>query len=280
MDSNRTASDCEHRQANVRATDWRAAPQHLRVHSGEVHVWRIPLDTSHELVSPMLSHAEQHRADTFRDAAHRDAYIRAHSALRTILSAYLGGAPAHLEFIEGAFGKPSLAPPNADQLEFNLAHSGDFAILAVTADRAVGVDIIRWDGSIDHSGVAARMFSVRELEALHSIDASPARMMEGFYAAWSRKEAYVKATGRGLAGTQDFDVSLIPGEPASLIADRADTAASSRWSMISLPVPAGYSAALVCAELTADISLFDAAISGATFQADHASANPNSTSAT
>jgi 4'-phosphopantetheinyl transferase len=83
--------------------------------------------------------------------------------------------------------------------------------------------------------------------------------MEGFFSAWSRKEAYLKATGHGISrGLDHFDVTLSPGEPARLLADRLEPHALTRWAMTAVPVGAGYSAALVVEGTLDDMLLLDA----------------------
>lgn len=189
----------------------------------------------------------------------------AHGAMRTILAAYQRMKPFDLRFETGQFGKPALVPAAPEgRFEFNLSHSGDLALLAVARDRAVGVDVVRWDPAMAHTEVAERYFSPVEREALRSLAGAPERAVEGFFSAWSRKEAYLKATGHGVSrGLDHFDVSLSPGEPAALIADRRDGDAPSRWTMVALAAGAGYSATLVVAAPAAAIALFDAPAPGA-----------------
>lgn len=177
--------------------------------------------------------------------------------LRRLLGAYGDVSPDALEFVAGEHGKPSLAGAAAGRgLEFNLAHSGEIALVAIARGRAVGVDVERWDPGIDHRDLAERFFSPGEREALADLAGSADRLAEGFCSAWSRKEAYLKATGAGITrGLQHFDVSLAPGQPARLLADRLDAAAVERWVMRGIAPAPGYSAALVVAAPLEDVSL-------------------------
>ena len=87
-----------------------------------------------------------------------------------------------------------------------------------------------------------------------------ARLIEGFFAAWTRKEAYLKATGAGITrGLHHFDVSLSPDERARLLADRLDPSAAASWAMQALRPAAGFSAALVATAPLVGVRLFDAA---------------------
>lgn len=259
-------------------SDWGPGPRSPHLPAGDVHVWRIALDPEHsaEPYSSLLSPEERERALRLRSAADRTAFVIAHGAMRTILAAYTQSTAVQVAFEQGPFGKPVLASAvNRARLEFNLAHSGDVALLAIARERAVGVDIARWDAGVDHSAVAERSFSPLERETLRSLADAPDVFIEAFYSAWTRKEAYLKATGRGLTGgLEHFDVSFAPGEPPALIADRTDSQAHSRWTMVSLAVSASYSAALAVARPVGTIVLFDAPapLTAASLHAPHASA--------
>lgn len=159
--------------------------------------------------------------------------------MRMILAGYASTRPEGLRFQFGPFGKPSLAPEgNPERLEFNLSHSGDLALLAVARGRAVGVDIARRDEGADHVGIAERYFSPVEKATLLALGGTA----EAFYSTWTRKEAYVKATGLGLSrGLYSFDVD-----------------AASQWTMVDLAAQEGYAAALVVANPVGAVTLFDA----------------------
>jgi 4'-phosphopantetheinyl transferase len=224
-----------------------------------VHVWRIRLaEESEEDLWSVLSTDERERARKFHFEIHRRGFVVAHAALRQILSGYIGEPAERLTFVTGEFGKPALE--NARGLEFNLSHSGDLALLAVSRSGDVGVDVERWNAEIDHLDLAERFFSEEERAALRGLAHASDQVVEGFFAAWSRKEAYLKASGHGISrGLHHFDVSLRPGEPARLIADQLDDVATDRWFMRELSAGDGYSAALVAAAPVDEVLLFDAA---------------------
>ena len=272
--------------------DWRRTPRTPHLADGDAHVWRIAIGPG-VLAQPywsVLCPDERARALRFLDDAHRAAYVRAHGAMRMILAGYVSSTPEALRFQHGTFGKPSLAPDgNVGPLQFNLSDAGDLALLAVARNRAVGIDIARQDALADHAGIAERFFSLLERRSLRSSAGTPERTRDAFYSAWTRKEAYVKATGRGLSrGLDHFDVSMAQGEPPALNADRLDVDAPSRWTMIDLKAQDGYSAALVVAKPVGDVALFNAPAfetmpwmsrsEPASRQAPQASAIPNNTS--
>ena len=239
---------------------WHPAP-HPPLGARDVHVWRIRLDGGRAAdLSPLLSPDEQERANRFRFAENRQSYMVAHGMLRQILARYAGASAAALVFRTGEYGKPSLhAASGARPLEFNLSHSGDYALLAVSRAGPVGVDVERWNAGIEHLELANHFFSPAEREALHGLATAREQMVAGFFAAWSRKEAYLKARGDGIAhGLHHFDVSLLPHEPARLIEDRTDASAPTRWMMRALSAGHGYSAALVAVASVERILLCDA----------------------
>jgi len=133
-------------------------------------------------------------------------------------------------------------------VEFNLSHSDDLALVAVARAHQLGVDLERWSEGVEHLELAERFFSPAERDALRALAHAPDLVEAGFFAAWTRKEAYLKATGHGISrGLHHFDVTLAPGEPAQLLADRLDPEATARWSLIALEPAPGFSAALVVA---------------------------------
>jgi 4'-phosphopantetheinyl transferase len=183
------------------------------------------------ILSRLLSDDERARAATFRFAADRTRYVVAHAALRTLIARYLGTATHRGAFHRGSDGKPALSSRLA--LHFNLAHSRDIALVALAAEREVGVDLEAIDGAREIEHLARRFFSSRESRALLELPSD--RRRPGFFHVWSQKEAYLKGRGDGVAhGLDHFDVSPDPALPARLLADRRDPGAPKRWRLVSL----------------------------------------------
>ena len=178
----------------------------------------------------------------FRFEKDRRRYLIGRGVLRTLLGRYLDLAPQDLRFETAAAGKPHLASGQG-QLQFNLAHSGEYVLIATTDGRAVGIDVEEIDDDFDAREVAAHFFSPGERRDLEMLTGRA--RIEAFFECWTRKEAYVKARGEGLSlPLEQFDVSLRPGEPARLIATRPDPAEARRWQLSGLDVADGYKAAL------------------------------------
>jgi 4'-phosphopantetheinyl transferase len=245
------------------APGWRrAAPGEPPPLAAEaVHVWRIRLDPPGDQADSweLLSDEERRRASRLVQQRHRRRFVAAHSALRRILGGYTARHARELEFTRGEHGKPALATANGDsrRLEFNLSHSADLALVAVARERPVGVDLERWEREMDHLALATRFFSPAERASLGALAERRDDLVHGFFAAWSRKEAYLKARGEGvMRGLHHFDVTLAPGEPARLLADRLDSAID-RWRMRAIVPEEDYSAAIVVADPFEELVLLE-----------------------
>jgi 4'-phosphopantetheinyl transferase len=209
----------------------------------EVHVWRIALDCGGgDSLRSRLSSDELARAARFHFERDRTRFSVARAALREILAHYLGTGPAEIAFVYGDHGKPALAPYG--DLHFNLSHSHDLALCAVTRGREVGVDVERIRELDDLEGIATATFSQRERETLAQL-AGPERLA-GFFNAWTRKEAFVKALGEGLSHPLDrFDVSLAPTARPRLERIDGDSTRAARWSLAAVVIDAAHAAAVV-----------------------------------
>jgi 4'-phosphopantetheinyl transferase len=215
----------------------------LNLQPHQVDVWRIWLDlppASVKHLKSTLSADESQRAARFRFATDRDRYIVAHGSLRNILSEYLGPEPNQLQFSANEHGKPALED---HILDFNLSHSGDYALVAVTGGSKVGVDVELIRSDMEYEKIAERFFSPNEVIELRALPSE--QKVRGFFNCWTRKEAYIKAHGLGLSlPLGSFDVSLTPNEPALLRATRPNPEEAARWTLVSLDVSSGYAGAL------------------------------------
>jgi 4'-phosphopantetheinyl transferase len=162
----------------------------------------------------LIDRPERERVARFRFERDRQRYIRRRGMLRLLLARYLDCAPAKIEFLCNAFGKPFVV--DQGNIRFNLAHSRGLALYAIARGREVGCDIEWRIPQLASPTVAAQFFSHVERRVLWSLPRNC--WEEGFFNCWTRKEAFLKARGDGLLGSLDgFDVSLAPGEPASLL---------------------------------------------------------------
>ena len=195
----------------------------------QIHVWRVPLNQKPDRIAELkevLSPDELARAERFHFEKHRNQFIESRSALRLLLSQYLNISPKELTFSFGAHGKPALANELSNSaLRFNLSRRDGLALIAVTRNREIGVDVELVRADLPVFEIAEVSFSESELATLRSLPEN--LQTAGFYNCWTRKEAYIKARGEGLSfPLKQFDVSLTPGEPARLLSVRDDHAFS------------------------------------------------------
>ncbi len=217
----------------------------------EVHVWTASRDASDEAVGAMralLTDDERRRADRFAFPHDRRRFAIGRGLLRTILGRYLDRAPESLRFVANGHGKPGF-DPNLNvgiPIRFNLAHSGPWVVYALTLGREIGVDIERIRPDFGGDAIAGRFFAPGEVAELRALPEDSRAL--AFFHGWTRKEAYIKAKGKGLALPLDqFEVSLGPGRPAALLATLPDPEEAARWSLVEIPAEPGYVAA-VCVE--------------------------------
>jgi 4'-phosphopantetheinyl transferase len=161
-----------------------------------------------------------------------------------ILAAYLTTDPKELRFSYSKKEKPLLGPEHAgSDIKFNISHSGGIALLAFTRRREIGVDVEQLRRDFDVAAIARRFFSEKEQEQLAALAAQ--ENFEGFFRCWTRKEAYVKATGEGLSlPLRQFDVSIAADDHDALLSTRPDDSEAALWSLREVPAGAGYVAAL------------------------------------
>lgn len=215
-----------------------------------VHVWRFSLVPAQDVLQRLkqiLSEDEILRANRFYFPHHRDHFIAAHGCLRDILARYIKLPPQALKFQVSSFGKPCLiAEQGGHELTFNLSHSHELGLVAVTRREAIGIDIEYIRNELADEQVAKRFFSKQEVSRLLLLPAE--KQKEAFFFCWTRKEAFIKAVGQGLSMPLDqFDVTLTPGEPAQLLATRPDPAQALQWKIYHCTPAEGYAGAVVVA---------------------------------
>ncbi len=157
------------------------------------HLWRINLETTTKQTA-LLSAEESARFARYRFARDRERHATARSSLRQILSYYLNVPPATLAIAYAANGKPFL--PDYPTLHFNLSHAGGWALIGISKQQAIGVDVEPVDRSFAVADLVRRFFSTTEIPQILT---QPAHAQHAaFYLAWTRKEAIIKAHGDGL----------------------------------------------------------------------------------
>jgi 4'-phosphopantetheinyl transferase len=242
---------------SIASLAWQSPPAGLALGAADVDVWRVALAASPDQLASFtrtLSDDERDRAARFHFERDRMAFIAARGALRTLVAHYTDCTPGSLVFAARTRGKPYLDAPRSD-LRFNLSHSGGVGLLAFARGAEIGVDVECQRPLEDLLSLAKISFSAHEYAALCRI--APIDREAAFFACWARKEAFIKATGEGIAQLADFDVSLAPGIPARLLRIKDVAPADIPWSIHDLPPIAGYATALVVERHGASIRCWD-----------------------
>ena len=232
---------------------WSEPPASLTLTTGEVHVWRLALDQPESVVAEFratLEADELERAGRFYFEKHRRHFVVGRGGLRQVLARYLDVKPEEFHFSYGTYGKPALV---SEGLRFNMSHSHGVALFAVARHREVGVDVEHIRADFATEDIARRFFSRAEVAAFNALEKE--EQVGAFFRCWTRKEAYIKAIGRGLSEPLDaFDVTLAPGEAAALL--RAERGDASRWAMFNIDAGDDFAAALAVETPVSQIRLW------------------------
>jgi 4'-phosphopantetheinyl transferase len=226
---------------------WNLSPDHSPLAEKDVHIWAANLDQPVQRISQLeklLSSDEMNRARQFKFEKDRNRFIAGRGLLRTVLGSYLNAEPAQLDFTYSPRGKPALKIPSGHgTLHFNVAHSKDLILIALARACAVGVDV-EWIHPIsDIEDIATRFFTNREAGELTALPHD--ERMTAFFSLWTRKEAYLKATGDGISEMlKDVEISFLPEKPAQVLAISGNAQAAERWTLLNLAPASGFAAAL------------------------------------
>ncbi len=229
----------------------------LDLSAGLVHVWRFTLDPPDSTLAqfePLLDPTERTRADRFRAATLRRRFVAGRGGLRTLLGTVLNSPARSIAFAYGDHGKPRLADAHPSGVEFNLTHSHGLALCAVTIGQAIGVDLEAIRPLENAERIIGRFFSpVEQAEFLRLAEAD---RRSAFFRGWSRKEAFLKATGTGLSTALDsFDVTL--GPLPRLLRVGNDPIESTHWTLLDLHPDPTFASALATRSLNVSLQLWD-----------------------
>jgi 4'-phosphopantetheinyl transferase len=235
------------RNKDVLKRMWLAPPEFLLLKNDEVHVWRISLKVTPyhvRMLEQLLSADELEKAARFHFHKDRDHFIVARGTLRSIVGKYLKMPPDKLKFYYGSHGKPSLEEKtNPGMIQFNISHSKGLALCAVAHRREVGVDLEFIHADHSFGCVAEQFFSKREAAALNSC--SEHLRLKLFFKLWTRKEACLKAQGKGLTvDLNKIDVCSVEEDACSLIQLNENALENTELSLTDLDIEGDYAAAV------------------------------------
>ncbi len=237
---------------------WHSDHSRLPATPDVVAVWRVAMQTHRPLRDDewtTLAPDEIARAERFKFDEPRIRLVRCRRALRTILGRWLQVDPAVLQFHYGEHGKPQLADtPLAPA--FNVSHSHDWGLIAVTATGDLGIDVERIELRTTWNGLARRFFSASEVAVLEALPVE--KQLAGFFHIWAGKEAFIKAVGRGLSfPLASFSVQGDPDQPPRLLAVENDPDAPQKWKMAAIPLPDDYAARAMWNGVARQIACFE-----------------------
>jgi len=238
---------------------WAISPERLSLEAGGLHVWRASLDlpvAARERLDGVLTPGEQEQCGRFVRAGDRARCAAARASLRVVLGKYVHADPQLLPIAAEASGKPFLA---SGDIHFNMSHSDDLALIAVSRGRRVGIDIERIRGLRDMDAILDGFFSDGERASLQSRTGE--ERVQAFFLFWTRREAAAKAIGLGIY--EAFArLDLPPRDPdttgfrVELPESRAGTGVTAGWWMRDIHPAAGFAGALCIEEANPEPFLY------------------------
>ncbi|MEM1172392.1 MAG: 4'-phosphopantetheinyl transferase superfamily protein [Cyanobacteria bacterium P01_H01_bin.35] len=227
----------------------------LELSEDNVHIWSTNLKLSFsqiEELSEILSSDEIERANRFYFERDKNRFIIARGTLRKILSRYLNIEPNKLEFTYSDRGKPYLRNTS---ILFNLSHSQDLALYAITKVNLIGIDLEYIRPMNDAESLAKRFFSNQEYNLISQLP--PQKQQETFFKLWTCKEAYLKATGDGLAGgLEKVEICLNSEKPVEFFSINEDIEEASHWYLYQFIPQPNYIAAVAVAGKNQNLSFW------------------------
>jgi 4'-phosphopantetheinyl transferase len=211
----------------------------LMLLGADIHVWSVDLNLHSQQVrefNQVLTDQERQRAAKFINPQHGSRWTVARGSLRQILSQYLDCLPGEIVFSYGQQGKPAV---EGNDLQFNLSHSGDRAVYAISAKFPVGIDIEHIH-PLPAADLVDRFFSAQEQAIFHRL---PVDLQQAaFFHAWTQKEAYLKACGTGLnTPLHQIEVSIDPRTPPAIVT----APLTGIWQIEKLAISAEYAGSIV-----------------------------------
>ncbi len=226
--------------------NWEVPPRSVELDAREIHVWRFGLDQTDgitERLGEQLSADEQERAARFQFAVDRRRWQVCRGLLRKLLGNYVESRPEELVFRYGPRGKPYLASELTMRLEFSVAHAQNQALFALCREMEIGVDLECLRPLADLAGMMQMCLSATEQAVIQTLPEPD--WLGAFFRVWVRKEALIKATGKGMnIPLREFDAGFSPAESQSELRLPAEHFGNEHWHVIDLAAPPGSVGAL------------------------------------
>ena len=219
---------------------WQFPQTFPTIRDGQIHIWRAPLKRNKEEFAKLLNQQEKDRADKFIVEHAKNNFIVARGALKLLITKYLGIKNQDLLFKQNKYGKLYI---KYSRLQFNISHSHDFALFIFALDHQVGIDIEFIRDDFDFIPIAQRFFSKKEFIDLVALPKE--HQIRAFFNCWSRKEAFIKAIGKGIFFALDkFSVEVSnKTENKVHLQIEGDEFKANDWSLEALSPADGYTGA-------------------------------------
>ena len=231
---------------------WQPLPDKLLLSGTAVHIHRLSLVQSFDNFYKYLSPEERIRAARFLRAEDRRRFTVARGMLRVLVGRYEKLRPEQVQFVHNDFGKPLLFHPT--DLQFNVSHSQDLALLAFTRGCLIGVDVEFRRPLPDADDIAQHQFSAHEYRAFRQLPQF--QKQEAFFNCWTRKEAFIKAIGEGLTHPLNtFDVTFLPGDEAHFLQIKGED--TNNWDLQSIEPHPDFAAAMAVKRHQGVMSCFE-----------------------
>ncbi|MCE9534366.1 MAG: 4'-phosphopantetheinyl transferase superfamily protein [Planctomycetes bacterium] len=201
----------------------------LPLRDDAVHVWSVSLDRDGD--ETFLNVDELRRAERFKMERYRKQFVAARASLRQILGSYLEIDPRAVRIQTEPGGKPVLDPSHAGGVQFNLSHSRALAVYSVTRLGRTGIDVEYQKEIADMDSLVGRFFGKHDADLYQTLAAS--EKLPAFFRAWTRKEAVLKAIGRGVQSLDQCEVTFLPGEPEAVLRMGDDHDVKEKWLLRS-----------------------------------------------
>ncbi|MBN2040683.1 MAG: 4'-phosphopantetheinyl transferase superfamily protein [Spirochaetes bacterium] len=225
---------------------WKTPEMPAILKGNEAHIWLVEINKQvRELdyYASILTSDEKKRSSRFVFEKDRNRDIINRAVLRLLLSKYIKIDPGRINYNYNKFNKPELSHPVNNELKFNLSHSGNLIIYAFSLRREIGIDIEKKRELNDADGIISRFCSEQEKSEYFSYPAEERGNI--FISCWTRKEAYIKARGEGLAfPLNNFTMTLAPDKSPALMHVKDEKAEEKRWSFYNIIVPDDYNSTL------------------------------------
>jgi 4'-phosphopantetheinyl transferase len=241
--------------------EWATVTPPVELGPQEAHVWRASTALDRPAIArlwTLLDLDEEQRALRLAKGAVRDAFVVTRAVLRHVLAAYVVREPEELSFHYGAHGKPFLDGAAGAWLRFSVTHTQGLALFALARGRELGVDVERERMPRRAGAIAERLFAGRTRTILGSLDGED--RAHAFLAAWTQREAYVKAIGGRVFRSNDPLPFHWPRSDELARSEEHEVGGATRfWSIQPLTPFAGYIASLVVEGAITGVRRFDAA---------------------